>query len=175
VKSRVTALAALAALTLSGCGGLDPFEEETLPPVEQFGVRITAGIGAAAPYEESQEITAPSTLQFRVEVADGNVVEVSMPTGPAAEIPVSVALEGTEEPLQQLTLLGTDGADVEVQNLYSFDPGFVAVEDNSTEDELRLRVATPRLTGTGQGAVKFTFKTDVPSATGELLDEPERE
>jgi hypothetical protein len=171
----MTAVAALAALLLSGCSVLDPFEEETLPPVEEFGARISAGLGAAAPYLDTQEVTAPSTVQFRIDVADGNVIEIAAPRGPAPEIPVTATLEGSDEILKEVTLTGADGEDVRVQSLYSFDPGFVAVEDNSTDDQLLLRIATPRLTGTGQGGVRFTFKTDVPTASGEVLDEPERE
>lgn len=174
LRGPALAAALAATLVLGGCG-LDPFEEETLPPIERFGVRISAGIGAAKPYLETAEVLAPATTQYVVEIADGNVIEVSMPRGPATEIPVTATLEGSSEPLRQVTLVSADGDPFEVEGLYSFDPGFVAVEDNSTEDELRLRIATPRLTATGQGAVRFTFKTDVPTPAGEVLTEPERE
>lgn len=159
-------LVALAALALPACSPLDPFEEETLPPLERFGVRISSGLGAAAPYLDSVEVTPPSTAQFIAKVADGKVVEFSMPRGPAPEITVTATLEGSSQPLKQVTITSADGKDIEVDRLYSFDPGFVSVEDNSTGEELRLRVATPRLTGTGQGAVSFGFKTDIPGKPG---------
>ena len=162
MTARAAALGLALVVALTGCG-LDPFEEETLPPVESFGVRVSSGLGAADPYLESVEITPPATAQFVVKVADGNVIEISIPRGPATELPVTAALEGESEPLKQVSLVSATGDPFGVEGLYSFAPGFVAVEDNSTDEELRLRIATPRLTGTGQGAVRFTFKTDVPA------------
>lgn len=149
-------------LGASGCA-LDPFGNETQPVVSDFGVRISAGIGAADPYLPGVEVGPDSTVQFRARIGDGNVVEFAMPRGPAEEIEVSAFEEGSDEVLGSVTLTSSTGAPIELDGVTAVDPGFVGAEDNSTPQELRLRVAAPRLTGTGQGRVNLRFKTDVSS------------
>lgn len=160
MRAALAALCLLVALGASGCA-LDPFGNETEPPVEDFGVRISAGIGAADPYLSSVSVEPDSTVQFEAKIGDGNVIEFSMPRGPAEEIEVTASGEGSDEALATVSLSSATAAPLELDGVYAVDPGFVGVEDNSTADELRLRIAAPRLTGTGQGQVLLSFKTDV--------------
>jgi hypothetical protein len=160
VRAALALIGALLALGAPGCA-LDPFGDETEPPLEDFGVRISAGIGAADPYLAGVSVEADSTVQFDAKIGDGNVIEFSMPRGPAQEIEVTGSAEGSDEALETVTLSSSTGAPIEVEGVYSIDPGFVGTEDNSTGDELVLRIAAPRLTGTGQGQVRLSFKTDV--------------
>ena len=153
-------IGAAIALAAPGCS-LDPYADETVPPLEDFGVRISSGIGAADPYLDGVSVEADSTVQFRAKIGDGKVIEFSMPRGPSQEIEVTGSGEGSDEALETVTLSSSTGAPIEVEGVYSIDPGFVSVEDNSTADELVLRIAAPRLTGTGQGQVRLSFKTDV--------------
>lgn len=153
-------VAALFALVFSGCT-LDPFANETQPTLSDFGVRVSAGIGAADPYLPGVSVEPGSTVQFRARVGDGNVVEFAMPRGPAEEIEVSAFEEGSDEAIESVEVTSIDGGPIELDGLAAVDPGYVGAEDNSTADELRLRIAAPRLTGTAQGQVNLTFKTDV--------------
>ncbi len=158
---RATAVAAvLVALSFSGCA-LDPFGNETQPTLSDFGVRVSAGIGAADPYLPGVSVEPDSTVQFRARIGDGNVVEFAMPRGPAEEIEVSAFAEGSDESIETVTVSSIDGTRSSSTGSTAVDPGFVGVEDHSTADELRLRIAAPRLTGTAQGQVTLTFKTDV--------------
>jgi hypothetical protein len=160
VRAAPALLGAILALAAPGCS-LAPFGDETEPPLEDFGVRISSGIGAADPYLDGVSVGPDSTVQFHAKIGDGNVIEFSMPRGPSQEIEVTGSAEGSDEALETVTLTSSSGAPIEVDGVYSIDPGFVGTEDNSTGDELVLRIAAPRLTGTGQGQVRLSFKTDV--------------
>jgi hypothetical protein len=156
------ALIAVIAILGSGPGcALDPFADETVPPVEDFGVRISAGLGSADPYLDAAEVGPDNEVQFRARIGDGRVIEMTAPRGPSEELIVTATPEGSDVALATVTLSSRTGRELSVDRLHSFDPGYVSIEDNSTEDELVLRIATPRLTGTDQGEVPFTFKMDV--------------
>ena len=145
----------------TGCGPLDPFEADTLPALESFEVRISAGVGAADAYLDEVEVGPRSTVQFNALIGDGNVIVVTMPREPADEIVAEARLEGSDEVLGSAVLRSRTGRPISVEDLYSFDPGYPGIEAHDSPEELELRIATPRLTDTGQGQVPFTFKSDV--------------
>jgi hypothetical protein len=150
---------AVAAAALGGCA-LAPYSDETLPPIERHGLRVTKGIGSADEYAEVIEAYPGSTIQILTEIADGKTVIVSFPRGPAAEIDVTAHVEG--EPAEEgvtSTIRSGDGGPLTLEGAFEFTPGYVGVEDHSNAEEISVRLATPRLTGTGQGQVPFTFKT----------------
>ncbi len=92
-------------------------------------------------------------------IADGNAVEVMIPRGPADELTVTATAENGET--VKSTLTSATGEPFTLHRLFLYDPGYIGVENQSTDDELALRIATPRLTGAGQGQVPFTFKMKV--------------
>lgn len=160
MRSALAVLALVATLSFSGCD-LDPFDPETVPALEEFEVRVTRGIGAADPFFQAVEVGPDSTVQFAMLVGDGRAVEVTIPREPATQIDAEARLEGSDTVVARATLTSLDGEPISVAGLFSFDPGYVSVETRTLDDELRIRIATPRLTGTPQGQVPFTFKTNV--------------
>ena len=155
------AIGALLAVTAAGCA-LAPYGEETLPPIDRQELRITSGPGTGSEYAPAVEVFPGSTVQVLTEIADGKAVIVEIPRGPAIEVAVTARVE--DEPDAEAataTIRSATGEPITMDHLYEFDPGYIGVEDNSDADTLVLRIATPRLTGTGQGQVPFTFKTDV--------------
>lgn len=166
MRTKATLLAALAALLAGGGCALNPYGEETVPSLESFGVRISSGIGAADAYVDAVEVGADNTVQFEAMVGDGKTLEVTIPREPAAEIVASARLEGSDEVIGSVILRSRGSAPISVERLYAFDPGYIGVEADSTDEHLELRIATPRLTGTVQGQVPFTFKSDVTLAPG---------
>jgi hypothetical protein len=153
-------VAALAGLLASGCA-LDPYAEETLPPVESHAVRITEGTGTTEDYHSSVEVTAPAEVQYLTEIADGKAIEFRIPQGPATELEGEVFVEGETEPRFSTILSSADGEPLTARRFFEYDPGYIGVEEGTDDGYLTLRVATPRLTGTGQGQVPFTFKLEI--------------
>ena len=149
---------ALAMSAWAGCAVV-PYSDESLPPIEGHGLRITEGVGTSSDYGPVIEVEPRSTIQVLTEITDGNTVNLTIPRGPATEFEVSVVVEGEPEEHVASTIRSASGEPLTLENLYEFDPGYIGVEDNSDAETLSLRIATPRLTGTGQGQVPFTFKT----------------
>ncbi len=152
---------ALVAVGVSGCGP-DPFEPETQPPVAGLEVRITEGIGTTRGFAETTEIEPPSTIQVRSLIADGGAIEFSIPRGPAHQLELVATEADADDPLASISISAADGELIEPARLHSFDPGFVAIEDNSNADRLLLRATAPRLLNAAQGQVDFRFKIDLP-------------
>ena len=149
------------ALLLPGCA-LDPYAEETLPPVEKHVVRITEGAGTTSGYHAGVEVTPPAEVQFLTEIADGKAVEFRIPRGPAQELEGEVFVEDEPGGPAGTTLLGSATDEpITAVRVFEFDPGYIAVEEGTDGEYLTLRIATPRLTGTGQGQVPFTFKLEI--------------
>lgn len=163
MKLVAVAVLALVAVGLSGCG-LDPFEPETQPPVADLEVRITEGIDTTRSFAETTEIAPPSTIQVRSLIGDGDAIEFDIPRGPANELELVATEADAEDPLASISISAADGDPIEAARLHSFDPGFVAIEDDSDADRLLLRATAPRLLNTGQGQVDFSFKIDFPPA-----------
>jgi hypothetical protein len=158
---RAAVAAVLLAVLAAGAGGctLDPSVADTLPPIERHGVRITKGPGTSSDYEESAEVVSGNVVQVLTLIADGNSVVVNIPRGPADELTVTARAENGDT--VESTLRSATGEPITVHRLFLFDPGYIGVENHSNDEELELRIATPRLTGAGQGQVPFTFKTKV--------------
>lgn len=162
-----TVLALVGVLSaVAGCSPLDPFEADTEPPLEALEVRISAGVGAADAYLDEVTVGPGNTVQFNALIGDGKVIVVTMPRRPAEEIVASGRLEGSDEVLGSAVLRSRGGRAISVDDLYSFDPGYPGIEARVSPEELELRIATPRLTDTGQGQVPFTFKSDVVGPEG---------
>jgi hypothetical protein len=168
-SGRIAVLAATGALAAgaSGCA-LSPWDPETLPVLDQFQSRITAGSGTTAGYRDSGELIVEpgSTVQFRTRIGDGNAVIYSWPTTPAREVAVSVHAEDDPGDEREITLRGKGGAEVSVGNPTAFTPGYLGVEHHESTGEQSVRVVAPRLTGTPQGQAHFSFKLDVGGRAG---------
>jgi hypothetical protein len=168
---RARLIAALAAATVLAAGvqgcALSPWDPETLPTLEGFQARITAGAGTTADFQEGSELAVKpgSTVQFRTRIGDGNAVVYSWPTGPAGAVAVSVEAEDDPGDGEAITLRSADGRDITVGNPAAFDPGYLGIEHHESEGEQSIRVIAPRLTGTPQGQARFSFKLDVGTAT----------
>lgn len=158
MRALVAAICAFALAALPGCSVV-PYSEESLPPIERHGLRITKGVGTSSEYSPVIEVERASTVQVLTEIADGNTVNVSIPRGPATEFEVIAEVEGEPSERAASTIRSASGEPLTLEPLFEFDPGYIGVEDNSDADTLSLRIAAPRLTGTGQGQVPFTFKT----------------
>ena len=161
--ARAAAAASVASLALlvTGCG-LAPYADETLPAVGQHEVRITEGAESSAGYQPSVDVTPPSEVQFLTEIADGKTVLVTVPRGPAPELTVEVTVEGAgSEPVATSTLRSETGEPLVAGSFFEYDPGYLGIEELSDDQQLTLRIAAPRLTGTPQGRVPFTFKLRV--------------
>lgn len=154
---RAILVAGVTALSAGGCS-LTPYGEENLPPISEHGLRITKGVGTNSEYGPSIEVFERSTVQVLTEIADGNTVTVSAPRGPAQEITVTARVEDDPATTATSTMRSGSGAELTLHRLFEFDPGYIGVEDQSTAETLAVRIATPRLTGSGQGQVPFTFK-----------------
>ena len=161
ITRRLLLAGCCSALLLGGCA-LDPYGEETLPPVEKHVVRITEGAGTTSGYHSAVEVTPPAEIQFLTEIADGKAVEFRIPRGPADQLEGEVFVEDESGGPAGTTILGSaTGEPLEAVRFFEFDPGYIGVEEGTDGDYLTLRIATPRLTGTGQGQVPFTFKLEV--------------
>lgn len=157
----------LVAALLCGCSVLDPFEPETEPPVAGLQVRITEGTGATKQYHGAVQIRDPGTIQLRSLVADGDAVEYSIPRGPAEPLKLVAMRADTDAPIASVLIGSANGEPIVARRLFSFDPGYVAVEDDSDASRLVLRASTPRQLNTAQGQTTFSFKVDVgPAGTG---------
>ena len=163
----IAGLAATAALaaTSQGCA-LSPWDPETLPPLERFETRITAGPGTTAAYHPELEVSPGSTIQLRTRIADGQAVVYTIPTEPAREVEIGVHSESDPADEQTVTLTAAGGEELVVGNPTAFDPGYLGVERNEGDGELTLRVIAPRLTDTPQGTARFSFKLDVDPPDG---------
>ena len=161
MSRRLAAALAMIALAtgLAGCAFV-PYSDETLPPIERHGLRVTKGVGSSDEYRPVIEAFPNSTIQVLTEIADGKTVIVTIPRGPATEIEVTAHVEG-ESPAAgaSSTIRSGDGEPLSLEGAFEFTPGYVGVEDHTTAEEISVRLAAPRLTGTGQGQVPFTFKT----------------
>jgi hypothetical protein len=161
VKASAGILAALALLaTVSGCA-LDPFADETVAPVEHARIRITEGTGTSSRYADSVRVVPGNVVQFETLIADGKAVIVTIPRGPAPELAAGTRLEGSDEVLTRVGLRSQSGLPVSLGNPFEFDPGYIGIERHSTDKQVALRLAVPRLTATAQGQVRFTFKVEV--------------
>lgn len=158
-------LITLLALGGGGCG-LDPFEPETKPPVADLQVRITEGIGATRRYSSATELQPPSTIQLRSLIGDGDAVEYSISRGPARELSLVAMEADTSEPLASVSISAANGERLAPKRLFSFDPGFVAIEDNSDAERLLLRATASRRLDIAQGQVPFSFKINVARGGG---------
>lgn len=156
--------AALGAVALtcavSGCA-LAPFGEETVPPLERAQARITEGAGTANRYGDSVDVIPGNVVQFETLIGDGRTVIVTIPRGPTRMLTASFRLEGSDEVLTSVALGSRSGEPVSLGDPFEFDPGYLGIEHHSTGEQIELRLAAPRLTGTDQGQVRFTFKTEV--------------
>jgi len=149
------------ALLVAGCG-LTPYGDESLPPVGQHELRITEGVGSRIGYSPSVDVTPPAEVQFLTEIADGRTILVSVPRGPAPELTVEVRVEGGgRDPVATSTLRSATGEPLIAGRFFEYDPGYLGIESGGDEERLTLRIAAPRLTGTPQGQVPFTFKLRV--------------
>lgn len=156
--SVLVALALVA--TVSGCA-LDPFGEETVVPVEHARVRITEGTDTSRHYTDSVRVVPGDVVQFKTLIGDGETVIVTIPRGPASELVATTRLEGSDETLTKVSLRSQSGGPVSLGDPFEFDPGYIGIERHSTDEQIALRLATPRLTGTAQGQVRLTFKLEV--------------
>ena len=168
-RSRLLAALATTAVLAAGASGcaLSPWDPETLPTLDKFQSRITAGTGTTAAYQVGDELTVEpdSTVQFRTLIGDGNAVVYTIPTEPAPEVEIGVHSEDDPGETETITLRGAGGEDITVGNPTAFDPGYLGVEHEESDGELTLRVIAPRLTGTPQGQARFSFKLDVGTAS----------
>jgi len=155
-------LAATAALALpaGGCA-LDPWQPDTLPPIERFESRITEGAGTTIGYHPELTVEPGSTVQVRTLIGDGKAVVYTIPAEPTSEAEITVEVEGDESETQTIPISGAGGAEFVLGNPTAFDPGYLGVERLVEDGVLTLRVIAPRLTGTGQGQARFSFKLDV--------------
>jgi hypothetical protein len=161
VKAPAGLLAALALLVaVSGCAP-DPFGEETVAPVEGARVRITEGTGTSSRYADSVRVVPGNVVQFETLIADGKTVIVTIPRGPASELAAGTRLEGSDDVLARVGVRSQSGMPVSLGDPFEFDPGYIGIELHSTDRQVALRLAVPRLTGTAQGQVRFTFKVVV--------------
>lgn len=154
-------LAGIALLLGAGGCGLDPFGDETVPPLEDAGIRITEGVGTSAAYRDTVEAVAGNVVQLRALIGDGKTLVATADRGPTEQVVLSFALEGPERPLAAVTVRSRDGEPISIGEPFEFDPGYVGVEHHSDDRRVELRLAVPRLTGTPQGQVTFTFKMKV--------------
>ncbi len=159
---RAGARLAILALTvaLGGCG-LEPFGAVDVAPVEGTGVRITEGSGSSSRYTESTRVAPGNVVQFETTLGDARTAIVTVPRGPATELVVGVRLEGSSEVLGTATLLSLNGLPVRLGEPFGFDPSYVGIERHSDGERIELRLAVPRLAGTGRDQVTFTFKVPV--------------
>jgi len=162
-RLRLTAtLATAAALAvLAGGCALSPWEPDTLAPIERFESRITEGPGTTIGYHPELTVEPGSTVQVRTLIGDGKAVVYTIPSEPTSEAEITVEVEGDESETQTIPISGAGGAEFVLENPTAFDPGYLGVERLVEDGELTLRVIAPRLTGTGQGQARFSFKLDV--------------
>ena len=158
MRAFLAAAGLLAIAALPGCSVV-PYSDDSLAPIQRHGLRITEGVGTSSSYVPAIEVDRDSTIQVLTEISDGNTVNVSIPRGPATEFEVRAEVEGEPDEVATSTIRSADGEPLTLETPFQYDPGYIGVEDNSDTDTLSLRIATPRLTGTGQGQVPFTFKT----------------
>jgi hypothetical protein len=158
LRAAAIALGLTLALAAGGCG-VDPVGGETLPPISSTQVRITDGPGTSSQYASEVAVQPGNVVQLRILIADGNAVEVRVPRGPTqASEAIAVADDGESA---EITLRSATGEPFTLDRPFQFDPGYIGVEQRSDGEELAVRISTPRLTGTGQGQVPFTFKVRV--------------
>ena len=166
-RGRLTAaLAATGALALlaSGCA-LSPWDPDTVPAIEKFESRITEGTGTTVAYHPELTVEPGSTVQLRTLIGDGKAVVYTIPTEPTNQAEITVEVEGDPGDSETIRVRGAGGQEFVLGNPTAFDPGYLGVEHHSEDGALTLRVIAPRLTGTGQGQARFSFKLDV-SAPG---------
>lgn len=156
--ARCTAAPALVvALALAGCS-LNPFPGDTLPPIQDLGVRITEGPGAADAYQSVIEVVPPSEVQVQTIISDGESATFTLPRQASPSLEVMVTDGSTT---RSVSIVSVDGEPLTMSRPFEFDPGYVGIEQESGVEALTMRASTSRLTGAGQGEVPFTFKTKV--------------
>jgi hypothetical protein len=146
------------ALVLTGLAGCTSGPGD-LPGVGELGVRITEGEGTGPAFRDSVTVRQDNVIQLRVEVAQGERVELSLPTEPALE--VEVVARGDDDSRDEVTVSSATGNPFTLERPSEFTPGYGGIEHLDEEGRTVLRLSAPRTAGADQRHVEFTLKVDV--------------